>query len=112
MKYQCPRCEERKKDWESDDPVCGFTKQGNFKPDNWNCATLNALRELSESPTYCGDYRMSVIAMEDIGFGILKWYKDRGNTEDFYTDQFIPGTLKYAQQLLGDVEPDYINFWD
>ncbi len=48
MTYKCPRCSTRVKDWSGDDPKCGFDKNGNFLEHNWNCATLNALREMDE----------------------------------------------------------------
>jgi len=73
MTFQCPRCQERVKDWEGDDPKCGFDENGNFLENNWNCATLNALRE---------------------------------QTDDFRDGYFDRGTLTYAQQILGDREPD------
>jgi hypothetical protein len=52
---------------------------------------------------------MSVIHTFDVGFGILRWYKSRGQTDDFRDGYFDRGTLTYAQQLIGDVEPD--NGW-
>ena len=107
MTFQCPRCQERVKDWEGDDPKCGFDENGNFLEHNWNCATLNALRDKANANrVWSDDYSMSIIQTFDVGFGILRWYKSRGRTDDFRDEYFDRGTLTYAQQLLGDREPD------
>jgi hypothetical protein len=52
MTYKCPRCSTRVKDWSGDDPKCGFDRNGNFLEHNWNCATLNALREMGGEEVY------------------------------------------------------------
>jgi hypothetical protein len=108
MNYQCPRCQERVKDWEGDDPKCGFDENGNFLENNWNCATLNALRERAEENTVWSNNQqnVSVIQTYDVGHAILSWYKWRGQTDDFRDGYFDRGTLTYAQQILGDREPD------
>ena len=107
MTFQCPRCQERVKDWEGDDPKCGFDENGNFLETNWNCATLNALRDKANANrVWSDDYSMSIIQTFDVGFGILRWYKSRSQTDDFRDGYFDRGTLTYAQQLLGDREPD------
>ena len=107
MTFQCPRCQERVKDWEGDDTKCGFDENGNFLEHNWNCATLNALRDKANANrVWSDDYSMSIIQTFDVGFGILRWYKSRGQTDDFRDGYFDRGTLTYAQQLLGDREPD------
>ena len=109
--YQCPRCQERVKDWEGDDPKCGFDENGNFLEDNWNCATLNALRDMEGESVWCDDQYVKIVSRFDVGHGILSWYKWRGQTDDFRNGYFDRGTLKYAQQLLGDIKPDS-NGWD
>ena len=43
---ECPLCKKRGKTWEGDDPVCAL-KNGKFSDDNWNCATMNKLREIA-----------------------------------------------------------------
>lgn len=105
--YQCPRCAARVKDWNGDDSTCGFHADGGFRENNWNCATLIALRYLEgTSSVWCDEYYMAIISRFDVGFGILKWYKSRGKTDDFRDECFEPGTLKLAQQLLGDIPTD------
>lgn len=105
--YQCPRCATHVKDWNGDDSRCGFHADGSFKKDNWNCATLIYLRYFdSECIVSCDQYSIATVSRGDVGFGILKWYKSRGQTEDFRDESFEPGTLKLAQQLLGDIPTD------
>ncbi len=111
MTYKCPRCSTRVKDWSGDDPKCGFDKNGNFLEHNWNCATLNALRDMDGKETWCDNNYVKVVSCFDVGFGILTWYKQRGQTDDFRDGYFDRGTLRYAQELLGDVEVDYSD-WD
>ena len=107
MTYQCPRCKERGQTWSGDAPRCAFDENGNFLESNWNCATMNALREWAEeTKLWCDDTNMGIVARCDVGHGILIWYKSRGNTQDFRDGYFERGNLKFAQQLLGDVEPD------
>ena len=111
MNYQCPRCIERGQTWSGDAPKCGFDENGNFLEHNWNCATLNALRDMGGESVWCDDQYMKIVSRFDVGHGVLSWYKSRGQTDDFRDRYFERGTLKYAQQLLGDVEPDS-NGWD
>ncbi len=111
MTYQCPRCSTRVKDWNGDDPKCGFDENGNFLEHNWNCATLNSLREMGGEETSCDNNYMKVVSRFDVGFGVLSWYKHRGQTDDFRNGYFERGTLHYAQQLLGDVEPAIYDDW-
>jgi len=43
----CRLCEQRGKTWEGSDPKCAFESYG-FSHDNWNCATMNRLREIAK----------------------------------------------------------------
>ena len=45
----CKRCKERVKGWKGDDPTCCF-ETGVFHSEGWNCATMNELRDLAETP--------------------------------------------------------------
>jgi len=100
----CPRCNERIKDWDGADPDCGFP-HGTFTPGNWNCATLNALRDLAdESRVWCDDNSAAVLPAGD-GFVLLRWYKNRGCTEDarwldFGNDDPERLTLEQAEACL------------
>lgn len=75
----CKLCKERGKTWEGSDPKCAF-ETGVFNQDNWNCATMNRLREIARAKglTYINESEsLGVIPFED-GYIILTWYKDRG----------------------------------
>ena len=75
----CDRCEKRVKDWKGDDPRCAFTR-GQFDSDNWNCATMNDLRELvRDRAVYSEDNNCAVLPYEGY-FIIISWYKSRGCT--------------------------------
>jgi len=110
MTYKCPRCSTRVKDWNGDDPKCGFDENGNFLERNWNCATLNTLRDMEGEDVWCDDNYMKIVCRCDVGHGVLSWYKHRGETDDFRNGYFERGTLRYAQELLGDIPVDY-NDW-
>ena len=109
----CKMCEERGKNWAGSDPTCYFENAEN----NWNCATVNAIRdifapygwwvELDNLPkgvtvilaedTTCGLIRIDEIdAMyeerdEWVGCLYAQWYKRRGRTDCLW--------------ILGDDEP-------
>ena len=108
MTYKCPRCIQRGQTWNGDAPKCGFDVEGNFLRNNWNCATLNSLRKMGEeTEVWCNNqFNMTIVRQYDVGHGILSWYKSHGATHDFRDGYFERGTLKYSQQLLGDIEPD------
>jgi len=90
----CQMCEKRGKNWEGGDPTCAFTDTL-FSPDNWNCATVNAIRdivyegqELQEGVAYqyCDDMKYATIDVSDIegvmGYCLwVCWYKNRGGTD-------------------------------
>jgi len=59
------------KDWEGDDPKCGFDENGNFLEHNWNCATLNALRERAEKNAVWSDNQQNVSVIETFEVGPL-----------------------------------------
>ncbi len=89
----CKMCKERGKDWDGDDPRCAF--DGDFA-DNWNCATLNAIRVIcyeGQHPmpdgvayTYCDDMKYATIRISEVdgidGLALyVEWYKSRGTTD-------------------------------
>lgn len=91
----CKECIERGKTWEGSDPVCGFDVSGTFDPSNWNCATLNILRDYCYEKGYRqeGGYThrddsaaasigVLHIPENDIvsGYLVMSWYKSRGRT--------------------------------
>lgn len=82
----CPRCRSRGKDWNGDDPKCAFLK-GVFCAKNWNCATMNALRDLvgyqederAGVKLWNNDQSAGLLAVDNT-FIVLCWYKNRGCT--------------------------------
>lgn len=126
--FACDRCVERGKTWSGGDPVCGFTSSGEFRPDNWNCATLNALRELTADPREGGgigvhlwheDTNVAVLPMPERsdgrwgGFMLVGWYKSRGRTAEVYVWEAAsarlgaegprPATFEDVERLLAGV---------
>lgn len=100
----CRLCKERGKKWEGDDPQCAFPSgepSAGFDADNWQCATMNALRDIAEAGGH-GDFHyrcdsaagsISVIRFEHpeghptdpyglppAGYIVLSFYKNRGTT--------------------------------
>lgn len=113
---QCKRCEKRGQSWEGDPPRCGFV-DGVFTTDNWNCATLNTLRELIENRDEVGismcheDHSVAVLpAAETDEYGdwyLLSWYKSRGRTEHALSWEgqvAVPLRLSQAEALLDETE--------
>jgi hypothetical protein len=92
----CKACLVRGKTWNGGDPGCAF--DGEFS-DNWNCATLNAVRDIcyeGQNPMphgvdyqYCDDQKYATIKIdhiecdgERIGEALwVCWYKSRGRTD-------------------------------
>ncbi len=90
---QCKRCQKRGKDWNGDAPRCF----NDFGADNWNCATLNAIRVICSEGhppgvdyQYCDDQKYATVKISDcenidgdrIGLALwVSWYKNRGQTE-------------------------------
>lgn len=99
----CKLCEEQAEYWENkvSKPECAFTN-GVFSSENWNCGTMNALRQRSyELET---DFRddmaaasIGYVPYDDFhddelgGYIVMTWYKNRGRT--------------YNAMLLYDNEP-------
>jgi hypothetical protein len=89
---KCKACKKRGQTWNGSPPVCAFE---NFDQ-NWNCATLNAIREIAyegQVPMpagvdyqYCDDQKYSTIFVDHIdevpGLALwVSWYKSRGGTD-------------------------------
>ena len=89
-------CSERGQTWSGDAPICSFPNGGEFSRNGWNCATANAIRDLTgqDKPhpaadhRYCDDQHYSTIQIDEIdlpGNGAyalwVTWYKHRGRTD-------------------------------
>jgi hypothetical protein len=90
--YQCPACRGRGKTWEGSDPRCGFNLAGNFVSDNWNCATLNALRDHA-TWKHRDDLAGQSIAVVSVPDGPMS---DRDNQEAYVPDHYI--VLSYYKE--------------
>lgn len=111
----CPRCATRVKTWKGDDPKCAFP-DGVFTADNWNCATMNALRDVQESrgnvTAYMDDEWAATLPVRidppvdgdpTVFFIIMQGYKRRGRVQQAYemTDEKVaPLTLATAESAL------------
>lgn len=111
MGEKCERCKNRGKTWTGSDPQCAFPNGKEFKSDNWNCATANAIRDriniwAPEHPlcftTACDDERFATIDIYETGIGralYIAWYKSRGRTDAMWVldaDE-EPRRLTYAE---------------
>lgn len=117
----CKLCEERGKDWNGDDPVCAFENE-EFSGVNWNCATMNKLRNISDEldrgwrdDLSCGS--IGYVPMDNDyapiyfdtygGYIVMTWYKERGRTGNavFMTDgDTIPLTIHHAEVAIQTYE--------
>lgn len=113
---KCKLCQQRVKDWNGSDPVCFLESW----EDNWNCATLNAIRDIcyeGQNPMpdgvfyrYCDDMKYAIIdtfqyydcmagdepPRENTGMCFyVEWYKSRGRTDEVL--------------IIGDGEPRRAN---
>ena len=93
---------------------CAF-KTGIFSSNNWNCATMNKLRNIAKKLDlhYRNDDIGSIgIVPVDIdefnGFLILIWYKDRGQTEQAI---LLSGEQPPAMLTI-DIATKIIKYWE
>jgi hypothetical protein len=101
---KCQACKERVKDWNGSDSECAF-KSTIFSSDNWNCATMNALRRIVEDAGICNEDQYAVLlpVFECGEFLVLSWYKHRGATEGafiLYEDKVSALTIEEAEAIL------------
>lgn len=106
MAYRCPSCEQRGQTWSGDAPKCGFHADGTMTEHNWNCATLNALRDLAEPVAiWQEDQNYATLPLWEVVDHTpsrvfpewplalwVTWYKRRGATDALYL-------------LFDDIEP-------
>lgn len=90
---KCNLCRERGKTWSGSNPVCAW--ESDEFSNNWNCATLNAIRDLEghEDADYrfCDDQKYMTIKIDgvDLRDGSplalwVTWYKQRGRTDEMF----------------------------
>jgi hypothetical protein len=95
----CAACASRVKDWNGGDPKCAFPNGAPFS-DNWNCATVDLIRDLLprfepqtnllvSGPHWMEDQYWGAITIPfgtelPSGYALtlwVSWYKGRGRTE-------------------------------
>lgn len=100
---ECWRCKERGQTWAGDAPKCGFPDRKVFVDRNWNCATLNALREYAEESKFYSEDQYLAVFPWDGQFIVLSWHKNRGCTEGAWlvsSGQIEPLHIKAAERFL------------
>ena len=124
----CRLCKDRGKTWEGSDPRCAFLETTElmttenelrsakvFSGDNWNCATMNKLRDIARDlPLYWrnddfgtfgavpfeGEYWQGYIAMA--------WYKRRGRTNQ----AMLMGDGDMPLPLTEEMALEAIRYWE
>lgn len=110
----CKACTERgKPENYGSEPKCAFRKSGRlFGTDNWNCATLNELREAIHNThttfdLYNDDETLWIVSLldQEWTFLILGHYKQRGTVHtlillDGQQTPKIRPTLKSIEEIL------------
>jgi hypothetical protein len=89
---------------------CAFTTSGRFTPANWQCETMNALRD-AVALTRRDDLHNASIGIVPVpegadwrGYVVLAWYKNRGTVGQALLvndDVSCRLTLKVAEGVLG-----------
>jgi hypothetical protein len=95
---------------------CAFNKEGLFQKDNWNCVTINVLRDIAEEFNlikYGCDISLAVLDTPSVrineedsepdGWCILSWYKQKGAISNaiFMSDEIEkPMTLDQANAII------------
>lgn len=102
----CRRCKEYNTKYPSSAIQCAFkNKTKTFNKDNWNCATMNALRKIAEEGCYWNeDQHLGVVPLKgEGGFLVLSWYKDKGRTSGAWIieeSRIKRLTLKKADRII------------
>lgn len=110
----CKRCEADPHPEDFGSPRrCAVDANGGFRPDNWNCATLDALLvdDRTAETVWGHDESMQIVCGNDYGgFLVVTRYKSRGRTSsavhvgDFWPPK--PFTLETAERWLDGT------YWD
>jgi len=108
---KCIHCIEKEKTWSKwNDPIeCAF-ETGIFSSDNWNCWTMDILRDKAQqNEIYNDDMYAWLIAYEvwepfyewyEFWYLYLEWYKSRGRTDKCINmDTLQPLTLELALKI-------------
>jgi hypothetical protein len=106
--FQCKFCRQRGTPSDSlSEPICGFTSDSHFNPNNLNCDLLNKLRCIKEPDFYNNDHNITVVPLPDHNrFMIISCYKRRGNTQAIW----IVGEGSNTLITLSEAEQIYYSF--
>lgn len=102
----CPRCKAKyaagRPESCGSDIQCAFVG-GEFSDDNWNCATMNALRDHvpDDKRVWSDDESAAILRDYDGNFLVLSWYKNRGCTQ--YA-MLLEGGTSSCPLTIADVE--------
>lgn len=123
MAYLCPRCAADPQPANFGNPRrCAFLEDGSFTPENWNCATLDALLDImATSFDHDGDDESFQGILcdpnEARGWILMARYKHRGCTSSAIhfgdsvaeplTFALVEATLKYHHQFSITVEAQH-----
>lgn len=83
MSEPCYRCRTTPQNWSGDGRKCAFM-DGVFSPENWNCATVNGLRDMAKESVYNDDQNAALVSLINGIYMVLSWYKSRGATEGIW----------------------------
>ncbi len=101
--------------------VCAFEKKYIFDTSNWNCETMNRLRDIAEIFfTYRDDMQNGSIGIIpipiidvgdeiEVGYIIMAWYKDRGRTGQAYVMDDESNPMKLNKETAEAVVKYYDN---
>lgn len=91
---KCAKCVERGQTWSGSPPVCWWETDSHR--DNWNCATVNEIRDLEGSACadyrFCDDQKYMTIMIDGVELDggrsplalWVSWYKQRGRTDEMW----------------------------
>ena len=105
---KCKMCKARGKNWEGSDPKCAF-ESGVFSTENWNCATMNLLRDSTDWKRRDDMDAGSIGVIHTVwGYLVMLWYKDRGRTTDAYIitegEPIDSLDLELAEKIIGGLK--------
>ena len=98
----CKKCDDRGQVWSGSVPQCAFENNETFSSVNWNCATMNELREIAEENAQWNEDQFigTIPIIEDGTFVVLSWYKSRGRTEGaWFVDETEMTPLSLEQAI-------------
>ena len=87
---------------------CAFEFSSFFEEENWNCQTMNELRDMLDYKDRNGDVSIGIVRIPEqageYGHLVLLWYKERGNTSNAYIlcedEKIRPLTLDVAERII------------